>query len=328
MTVEEMRYPEASVPLPAALAYLILRGASGVELELQVRQALHRALSQNQTNPWGTELRQQAMSGMPRAIVPFRRNELDILCATHLDPNSSALAFCGEGMKVPAGYFLMSYGQPRYVDEVRSYLEPRWELMEASQVAALLEVFKGTAKSWPILRVPLPGEDEDVLMDLSSGFVPHLKPNYRSDTQAPLTVNAHMQLLKASGRVARDLGRLDLVWRWEGESVRLRYSDGLRPEWVMEMQAASMQRAWLHLDCGFFKYLGPMPDLLEPGSIALGWLYPQGAIRHHFGGSSRDVPVPSSCARALMQALPWALVSHPLYAYTAAFDEANLKEPV
>lgn len=305
--------PDYCVPMPAALVYAVLSHATKSSFESNVLSALHQALQHAGTYPAGEELRRLAFSGMPQAIVPFKRRSLDILCAAHIEPRLTMRKFCGEGMEVPAGYFMLGFNRPRYVDEVLPGHREYEQLMHPQKVGVLLTALFAASNQWPELSVP--DEDEDQLMVLAGGFLDYIEPPLGNDA-TPVVMQ--MRLMAPDGRVARDMGCLELIWQRERARMVLLHGQGARPEVVMELQAAAAAGAWVQMECHLLRYLGPLPDLMLPGDSRKGWLYPSAAVEQHFDGRSHDIPVPIGCARELMQQLPWAYVSEPLYAYTAA----------
>jgi hypothetical protein len=108
-------------------------------------------------------------------------------------------------------------------------------------------------------------------------------------------------------------GKLTFV----GKDSRL-LLDEPRVERLMELQAASVDQSalstcWLMLEHKDFRFLGPLPDLTEPGATLAGWWCPDQRLCARLKAtSSPSVMLGFEHAVAVLSHVPWAAINDPI----------------
>ena len=303
------------VPLPATVAYAILLMGESTGLSAEVLGALRQALPGAQVNSLGERLRQMAASGMPEAIVPFARDPLDVAFASLMAGEVYSFRFPGEGMHVEAGYFAVTRHDVSYVDEVgegRAASAGRDdELLDRQRVAEILEDHR--PNDTVELSVPQAGQG-DHLMHFSGP---------RVMAWGLERGNAEATLLRAAPSRGLDMERAHITQSRLGKLGFVGKNgclllDEPRVERLMELQAASVDQSalsscWLMLEHKDFRFLGPLPDLTEPGATLAGWWCPD----QRLGERLKATPGPSVMlgfehAVAVLSHVPWAAINDPI----------------
>ncbi len=306
----------AHVPLPATVAYTILLMGESTGLSAEVLGALRQALLGAQVNALGERLRKMAASGMPEAIVPFHRDPIDVAFASLMAGELYQFRFQGDGVHVEAGYFEVSRTDMRYMDVVgdaNSLLGTRTAvdkfILDRRSVS---HMFKDHEPSDGFhLEAP---QDGDHLMHFTG-------PRLMGWRHGKLEVQA--TLLQAGPSRGRDTERAHITQNRMGqlsfhgnESCLL--LDEPRVERLMELQAASVERSkgwgsWLMLEHSTFRFLGPLPDLTEPGAKQAGWWCPDSHFCSRMEATSGpSVMLSFEHAVAVLSHVPWAAINDPV----------------
>ena len=305
----------AHVPLPATVAYTILLMGESTGLSAEVLGALRQALLSAQVNALGERLRQMAGSGMPEAIVPFHRDPIDVAFASLMAGEFYGSRFSGEGMCVEAGYFAITRSDVTYIDTVGqgavSGAGPKEEMLERQSVEGILEDHR--PDDTVELKVPKAGQGDHLMhfsgprvmvwgLERGSAEATLLRagPSRGADTE-----RAHITQSR--------LGKLSFVGK---DNCLL--LDEPRVERLMELQAASVDQSpgyssWLMLEHNDSRFLGPLPDLTEPGAKQAGWWCPD----LHLGVRLKATSGPSVMlsfehAVAVLSHVPWAAINDPV----------------
>ena len=276
------------------------------------------------------KLRAMADSGMRAAVVPFKRPMLDVgfaALAAHAGQDFELASF---GTQVDAGYFQVRRDDVRYIDTVEDTLLARTRLLEPWGVQGLHRMLSGPPVAATRYRVPEDEPDRAAIGAAEGGSDP---VEDAADVTAPLpgevlrvagpwvarclaptptqtVFGAQAQLLVPDGRTGSrvvSLGELPLYRH--GEDLVLQ---NLRPERLMELQAAALDGAWLLMSYRAFQCLGPLPDLLQPGDARDVWWHPVAVLEEALGARSRiPVDLDAEVAQSLLARVPWAWVHSP-----------------
>ena len=290
----------------AGVLYLLCRlggwpGLSAADIEAG-RQALMVAKLDEQAS----KLFEMATSGMPDAVVPFQRDTLDVACAALMSQIITPCELVSDGMLVNTGFFKLRTNGVTYVDEVQDSLSQDARLMDRDGIGEMLLQLRTlptrAARYWvPGVDAAVHGdhaENHEVLRVIGAWVAPSL-----SSVTAP-EVTLHILRPDNPGRGAIRLCEAACVQR-QSDLVLQR----LRPEWLMELQAAALDGAWLEMEHTTFRCRGPLPDLLEPGDGRDIWWHPVGPLRGAMGALPlATVGLDVSTARRIVQHVPWAWI--------------------
>jgi hypothetical protein len=300
----------------AAVLYMLCRlggwpGLSAAAIEVG-RQALLGAKLDEQASKF-FEL---AASGMPDAVVPFRRDELDVACAALMSQIITPCELGSDGMLVNAGFFKLRSHEVTYVDEAQEGLSQDTRLMDPSRIHSLLHQLR--TRSTRPARYWVPGVDPAVHGDHAENHEvlrvvgPWVAPSLASVTAPKVT----LRILRPENpsRGALPLCEVECVQR-QSDLVLPR----LRPEWLMELQAAALDGAWLEMEHSTFRCRGPLPDLLEPGDGRDIWWHPVGPLREAMGTLPlASVQLDVSTASCIVKHVPWAWIHRASQHFIAA----------
>lgn len=303
----------APVAFDAAVLYLLCRLGSWTGLSPEDLQAARQALLNAKLDKTATQLKALAASGMPEAVVPFQRDELDVACAAILADIFSPCELGGDDLMVDAGYFSVRHREVHYVDEVHERRMSDTRLLHPPAVDALLHKLR----TWPSrpVRYWVPGDDEganakgsEVLRVIGTLVAPTL-----AQVQNP-KVTLRLLRPEAPQRGTTTLCEVECVLQQSDLVLR-----NLRTEWLMELQAAALDGAWLQMEHARFNCLGPLPDLLEPGDGRDIWWHPEGLFQQALGVLPlASVWLDPATARRIVQRVPWAWIHRPSEHFTAA----------
>ena len=303
----------APVAFDAAVLYLLCRLGGWPGLSAEDVEAGRQALLSAKLDKAGTELKALAATGMPEAVVPFQRDELDVACAAILADIFSPCELGGDDLMVDAGYFNVRHREVHYVDEVHERRMSDTRLLHPPAVDALLHKLR----TWPSrpVRYWVPGEDEgtnakggEVLRVIGTLVAPTL-----AQVQNP-KVTLRLLRPEAPQRGTTTLCEVECVLQQSDLVLR-----NLRTEWLMELQAAALDGAWLQMEHARFNCLGPLPDLLEPGDGRDIWWHPEGLLQQALGVLPlASVGLDPATARRIVQRVPWAWIHRPSEHFTAA----------
>lgn len=302
---------QSEICIPLALAYMALRvSQSG---GFPVFKELEAAIYQSDCNSTGAKLKELALSGMPDAILPFRRHSLDIAYASAVSSMGSHFRFTGLGHCVKAGFFEYGKEYVKYYDEASTHMMYREEILPWQATQDLISTLQGCSSSSVYCIVEDPCDRG--YLSISGGWVAEIlrmnnDPSRRTPPKEHLTLQARLltqdttqtQPYKSVGLGTFDFsyGSNDLVLK------------SVRPEQLMELQAAWINAQdkpwclWLSLENDAVRLLFPLSDITEPGTKRACWLSPLGHLQTVLGGGrlvsaylSRDE------ASALMKSFHW-----------------------
>ena len=301
-----------AVQLPTTLAYLAMRMLPEHQHNERV---LMQSMFQRHLTGMAQVLHEQAHSGMPDAILPFRRDALDIAFAAAAAQTRGHYRFRGLGHCVDAGYFEISQDRLEYVDEVTRSVGYRSELLPWEATTDLIKTLDKISLKPVSVRV----EDPQTrgFLSITGGWVDEMlranQPENRR-TRPREHISADIRLLvMQDGEEPELISRVRVgrfTFKYEPEGLLLK---DIKPEQMMEMQAAWFKfqaregyRLWLLIDNAHIRLLAPMPDLLEPGANSRAWLYPFIHIQQLLGGSEHMTMITTRQEmRDLMQRFNW-----------------------
>ena len=311
-------FEDVAVELSLMAAYLgvVLLGTEDPALAGLLRKALERRARESDR----ADMVNMALSGMPQAIVPFRRDPLDIFLAAGLMKDASRAGLRGEGNAVDAGYFSCTTGSVQYVDTVSRIHRHHAELVEPQATRALVQALRGWATP-PVVEVGDPAEGTILRMYAGTSALPHMgiePPASARLAERPLRAN--ISLLRVGVTAPERRHAVDpqvhrvaygqAAFERDGNSLVLR---DVAPEFLMEMHAASLMAQedgvplWLSIERARNEFLSPLPDLMQPGAQSPGWWAPISDIGSALGGAHGTcVRVPRWVALRLMQRFHWA----------------------
>lgn len=304
------------VHLPMTLAYLAARMSP--EHRQGDMQVLTRSILQRTPKGIGLILKEQAKGGMPEAILPFRRSDLDIAYAVAVAETRGQYRLRGLGHCVDAGYFEISIDSLEYVDEVTRSSGYRSELLPFEGTSELIKTLDKV--SLKPVRLKVEELENRGFLSLSGGWVNEMlrinQPENRR-TRPRDHISAEIRLLVAQGSDEPEvisktkLGRF--AFRFDTDRLVLK---DIKPEQIMEMQAAWFKtqamddcRLWVVLENAHLRCLAPMPDVMEPGAESTAWLNPHIHIQQVLGGSESLMTLSTRReVRELMQRFNWMSV--------------------
>lgn len=295
-------------------------------------QAMHRhhgeledALIRSSGGRDRMNLVRQALSGMPQAVVPFHRRIPDIHLAACLIDEVGRACFRSAETAVDAGYFVRADNELRYVDTagesgagVPEVLDPlrtralinelnRWtqkphlEIVDSEQ-HDFMRLHVGTTAFAGLQTEPSarrPGAAMQARMSLitvSCGQIPEKRaepeaPKVQSEFLGTVTLAPDQGSLLMQGVDSRIYMQTHAAW-----SVADRWSNTI----------------YLHLELSGAQFLSPLPDPLQFGAKARGWLVPLREIGSALGGSTRACThLPRGVAIDLMRHTPWMWLEDP-----------------
>lgn len=316
--------PAGTVGMDLAGLYLLARLGRWPDLQARTVHDLLATLRNAPLDATAAELRRLAHSGMPDALVPFRRDELDLVCAA-LWVNGGNLGamrteFEGEDMRVEAGFFRLWSRRVQYIDTLEPVRERAVRLLPVAALNALLQrVERGSRRR---ARLWVPGEDDEALRLIGPWVAPCLSGMTAPAVKLSLVrPGSGDEATSSTGSPTRSVigSDNDSPSRVELGEFRATLREGdlvfskLPPECLMELQAAALSGAWLLIEHRALRFFGSLPDLFEPGSGREGWFHPSNLFEAGLGTSAvAHLGVPMALARQLVTGLPWAWIHDPL----------------
>ena len=288
----------------------------------ELAQVLQAALERRARSGDRLAFVQQALSGMPQAILPFKRDALDIFLAAGLMQDASRAGMRGQGHAVDAGYFSCATGEPVYVDTVSRIHQLQAELVDLESTRGLVHALQAWG-AWPSVEIADSAQGE--IMRLRPGGT-NLKRMGIEKPERPRLADVPLRASLKLLRVADDepapsgaatpavepvaLGQVTL----EREADALVVKD-VQPEFLMELHAAHLRAQdgsvplWLNIEWGRNHFLAPLPDLMAPGDVRTGWWAPVSDIGTALGGNHNlCAKLPRWAALRLMRKASWAWV--------------------
>lgn len=316
----DVRQQTVEISLMAVYLALAVGSPEGLEPDPGLEQALDAALERRGLNGGGMRLLSAAMSGMPQAILPFRRERRDILLAAGLVRDVSRAGFRGDGHGVDAGYFVCMGESLHYVDTVERVHHYSAELVELEATRSLV----ASLRAWrepPTVEVGDPAQGELLRLRAQTELRSLRQEPPAQPRLARQPVRSNLSLLRVAKPAARLRPHAEapavtcvasgvVLFERDDHSLLLREAP---PELLMEMHAAGLAAQedgaglWLHLQREDHAFLAPLPDLMQPGARSSGWWAPLRDITSALGGSLlTTVALPRGVAMRLMRHRPWA----------------------
>lgn len=277
-------------------------------------RALHQALQRKGIEQDRVGLIRQARGGMPDAIVPFHRQELDVYFAAGLLAPDARLVLRGSANSVEVGYFHCDRGTLKYVDTFERPTGFSVETLNMANTQALLANLRQGSDAPTVQVANLDGAELLRIDHGASAFMGRARKAASRAPADPKRSEATITLLKMFNDMPDEPAgygaRVNRVaWgeaRWGvegavddvGGSEALEDGDpalvlyGAKPEFVMELHAACIaaqaegEPLWLHVGLRGAEFFCPAPDLLSPGATAQGWFAPYAAIGRYLGASA------------------------------------------
>ena len=308
-----MKASANTVAFDMAVLYLLCRLGSWPGVKAADLEAARKALLNAPLQGGPAKLAEMAASGMPQAVVPFERDPLDVACAAHMAEICKLCELAGEGLHVDAGYFSLRGNEVSYVDDVSEYHSTNTRLLDPPALQVLLHQLR-TRPSRPA-RYWVSGEDDgpgappgEVLRVIGSWVAPCVIP-----LQAPKVT---LRLLNPRHPSRGAVTLCDVECTPHRSDLVL---NRMRPEWLMELQAAALDGAWLQMEHTRFSCIGPLPDLLEPGDGRDIWWHPAGAFQEGMGALPlATVQLDTTIAQRIVQHVPWAWLPRASEHFAAA----------
>lgn len=265
------------------------------------------------------QLISQAESGMPEAIVPFVRRRPDIYLAASLMEELGRACFRSADAAVDAGYFMRVADDLRYIDAVGEGGTSLPEVLDPFRTRALInQLHQWTER--PRIEIVDSQHGDFLRLHVGTQAFGNLQAAARRHKSAK-PISARMSLLSVSGGQAPErrepsstpevkcelLGTVSMApdqdaWLIGGVESRI-YIETHSAWYVAQNMGDSVL---VHLEFNGAQFVAPLPDPLQFGATACGWLAPLRDISSELGGSSYPCArLPRQAALALMRHTPW-----------------------
>jgi hypothetical protein len=261
----------------------------------------------------------KASSGMPQAIVPFRRPGLDSCLAACFMLESRRACFRGLGNALDAGYFLRSEKGLEYIDSVVDTHVAATEVLDPVLTQELHRIFAHWVDH-PSVEVADPAGGAFLRLHPGIEALASLRAE-RPARLADKPIQAQFSLLRVQSPVepfqpglstppaVLRLAAAKLPVEREGGSLLLRQAPA---NFLMQAHAASLSHEdpcphlFLHIELPGSLLLAPLPRLMQAGDCVRAWWAPLRDIAIALGGpESLTTHVRRSTAMAMMAATPW-----------------------
>jgi hypothetical protein len=248
-----------------------------------------------------------ARGGMSDALVPFSRSEADLAYAAAMSRSCNSWLFRGEQSRVQAGHFVYRRSRRgpstiRYIDRHGGFEMQDLGLLDPSIIDDLIQTLKTLRQ--PLARWVVTDSD-GITLDLA------LSPELAARVQGPpaeLTGKNRGVISLVSRSEVRFFAEVRLIERGAVISTA-----PLSVERWMELQAASIDEAWLLFEHPEFCALGPLPDLFSPGASAIARVEPIDLLTWALGGNELEtVNLPCALAVELHRRFHWMSAPHPV----------------
>ena len=302
------RQRQSTFEVPLATAYLAARAlntdAGGRALLSQLLEYLSGALGACPNRENSVLAKVEAGRN---AVLPLDRDEMDILFAAAAVASGGAKGRALQSLDMPVGlgYFDLEHAvyvatlaesSPKEVAKVLPFLAP-------GSFEQLQEQFtRSTAAGCGLITC-----DESPTLFAVQFTDSHLAAEH-SGLQDVLSVAGSVEIqcrvyvpaggtARASKLKLHSNAKLALQALGPGKMALSK----ARPEWLLELHALSMQGAWLHLDCPWFRMVCRLPDISAPPQwVAAASFLPQEWL-------TRVLGVPETCFVYLPAPLLWPL---------------------
>ena len=233
----------------------------------EITKTVQKLFAEHSTDADAQKFIEDALSGMPNAIVPFMRDPIDI-CAIALtvkDSRTVDTIFVDEITQVEAGYFKFEKHEVTYIDAVQSTNE-YLESFSLETVVHTLEVLDGLDAQPPKLTMY---EDDDSDLQIHTS-VASLLPSREYVDEGELYIFDFENIRNRRINLETcNIGRFPILFSPEGFKLKIN-----KPEKILELHAASLQGYWVLLKTHEFKFICALPDFTEDRQAKTGWLYP------------------------------------------------------
>lgn len=267
------------------------------------------------------QLISQAESGMPHAIVPFVRRRPDVYLAASLMEELGRACFRSADAAVDAGYFMRVADDLRYVDAVGEGGTGLPEVLDPFRTRVLIQQLHQWTER-PRIEIVDSQHGDFLRLHLGTQAFGNLQPETAARRhKAAKPIPARLSLLTvAGGQSAQSrgaspapsvkselLGTVTMApdqdaWLIRGADSRI-YIETHSAWYVAQTQDDSM---FIHIEFNGAQFVAPLPDPLQFGATASGWLAPLRDISSELGGSSYACTrLPRQAAVALMRHTPW-----------------------
>jgi hypothetical protein len=295
------------MPVSLMGSYLALRLACAMEEVPDWVSPLRDSLIEQGDQADHLGLIARARSGMPHTMVPFVRSDIDLAYASLMFAECRSALIRSELSWVQTGYFQKTSLQGdspalRYVDRIEPSTGSSAALLDPDQITEIMARLRG-AEGIPGQFLTPESGDSPLMIEIAPPFR-HILPRSFSYPAHRLFV---ARLFTPSGALAL----APLGFRLQESVVT---TDALPVERLMELQAAAAQGLWITLQHNRLRILGPLPDLLTPGSRSDCWIEPTREFGERLGGSvSATLQLPRAIAAAMMRRFSWLACPDPLH---------------
>lgn len=250
-----------------------------------------------------------ARSGMPSAVLPFRRDPLDILVAAWVLPAtpSSGLRFFGEDAIVDLGFFRFERGDAFYVsDTVTRHDEDLRmpELLAPGALAELVTTLSLVARERCRVFVDL---DSPSLVGFQHDLIRHPSearkcPGYQlRNPRSPVKIHL-LRSTVSSGVTVRTLGPGEILPSPAGAF----HLNLIAPENMIEFHGAAAAGQWFLVEHAMFQLLAPLPDISKDDDEQPVWVDFGGVFQKRIGiPRGVELPVDRTIALSLMERFPF-----------------------
>lgn len=208
-----------------------------------------------------------ALSGMPKAIMPFARDPIDTYAIALNIKNirNFDVVFFDEASQIEAGYFLITNNKVNYIDSVQS-IDKSFEYFNADEMAHVLQVLAQIDTQPPMLTM-LEDDESDLQVHTS---LANLISSNKDNVEVDLYIFDFEKIRNRSTNLKNcHLGRYQLRINAKGFTLKITQAEKL-----LELHAASLQGYWMFISSSEFEFICELPDFSEEAQKKSGYLYP------------------------------------------------------
>ena len=304
-TSRSAKWPEVTALDLAAVQACARVDPNVRELLLEVLTSTEVGTRSRKANDFAKEAR----SGMPNAVLPFRRDPLDILVAAWALPATpaSGLRFFGEDAIVDLGFFRFQDGDAFYVSDTLTRHETDLktpELLAPAALAELVAMLSSVARENCRVFVDL---DSPTLVGFQHDLIRHPSearkcPGYQlRNPRSPVKI--HLLRSTASGGVTvRNLGPGEILPSPAGAF----HLNLIAPENMIEFHGAAAAGQWFLVEHSMFQLLAPLPDISKDDDEQPVWADFGGVFQKRIGiPRAVELPIDRTIALSLMDRFPF-----------------------